>query len=124
MKLDKKSAAWARRGFALELSGLEPGLIGSDARMERFRELRRQARFYRDLVVRAGHAQLKIRIIERPELSGNHMTVGLILELPLEGGSPELSNKAESAFGAFLKNAVAATTPKPARRRARRTKLA
>jgi hypothetical protein len=121
---------WIKHGLELEKQGLTPGVIGSKARIERLKQWRRKARFYRNIVVRAGKSNLKITIVEKPELAGDHVTLGMILELPLQGDSRELSDKAGSAFEAFVKDAVGGT-PRRGRHRAvrkvrnsRRAKLA
>lgn len=75
---------WINHGLALEKQGLTPGVIGSQARIERLKQWRRKARFYRNIVVHAGKRNLKITIVEKPELAGDHVTMGMILELPLQ----------------------------------------
>ncbi len=123
MRFDKQSEEWGRRGLELEKRGIVPGNIGSEARIERLKLWRRKARFYRSLVVRAAKSQLKITIVEKPELAGNCVTLGMILELPLQGDGRALSGKAGSAFEALVKGAVG-TGRKPMRRRVRKSKLA
>ena len=100
---------WIKHGLELENQGLTPGVIGSQARIERLKQWRQKARFYRNIVVHAGKSNLKITIVEKPELAGDHVTMGMILELPLQGNSRELSDKAGSAFEAFVKDAVGGT---------------
>jgi hypothetical protein len=106
MSDEKKITDWIKHGLDLEVRGLTLGTIGSELRLERLKTWRRKARFYRNIVVHAGKCNLKITIVEKPELAGDHVTLGMILELPLDGNSQVLSYKAGSAFKAFLKNAV------------------
>ncbi len=108
MSYDKTLSEWVRRGIELERLGLDPGVIGSMARLERMKAQNRKTRFYRDLVVRAGKNKLKISIVDQPEVTGDRVTLGIILDLPLEAkGRKGSGKKASSAFIAFVRDAVA-----------------
>jgi len=85
-----------------------PHTVGSMARMERLRARNQKTRFYRDLVVRAGRNKLKIALVDRPEVAGNRVTVGIVLDLPLQAEGGKVSGrKASAAFAAFVRDAVA-----------------
>jgi hypothetical protein len=110
---EKTLSEWIRRGIELEQQGLDPGVIGSMARLERQKERNRKTRFYRDLVVRAGKNKLKISIIDQPEVTGDRVTLGIILNLPLEAKGKRVSGKkASSAFVAFVRDAVSESLKK------------
>ena len=120
MGYDKVLSEWVRRGIELERQGLDPGVIGSTARMERLKARNRKTRFYRDLVVRAGKNKLKISIVDHPEITGDRVTLGIILDLPLQAEGRKVSGKkASSAFVAFVRDAVAESLKRHGR--ARRT---
>lgn len=108
MGYDKMLSEWVRRGIELEKQGLGPGVIGSSARMERLKARNRKTRFYQDLVIRAGKNELKIAIVDPPEVAGNRVALGIVLDLPLHAEGRKVSgNKASSAFVAFVRDAVA-----------------
>lgn len=123
MNFEKKLDDWFRRGVELEMRGLDPGVIGTKARFERLRARLRKARHCRDAVVRAGKSSLKVAIVGKPELGEDHVRLGLILELPLDGGGRKLSDKASSAFQAMVNDAMgdARKSGRAAPRRSRRT---
>lgn len=126
MGYDKILSEWVRRGIELEKQGLGPGIIGTTARMERLRARNRKGRYYRDLVVRVGKNDLKIALIERPEVAGDRVTLGIAFDFPLQAKGRQVSGKkASSAFVAFVQDAVADALRRNegrARRRVSRTR--
>jgi hypothetical protein len=106
MNFEKKLDDWVRRGLELEMQGLEPGIIGTKARFERLKGKLRKARVCRDAVVRSGKSSLKMSVVGKPEIGQDHVRLGLILELPLEGGGRKLSDKAGSVLKAMVNNAM------------------
>jgi hypothetical protein len=107
-RIDKKLDEWYQRGLELEQQGLDPGVIGSMARFERLRAENRK-RFYRDLVVRVGKNKIKVAVVEQPESPGGHVTLAVLLNLPLiaKGEQKGAGKKAITKLAAFVREAVA-----------------
>jgi hypothetical protein len=108
-RIEQKLEEWFQRGLALERQGLDPGVIGSTARFERQRARNRKVKFYRDLAVRVGKNKLKIAVVDQPEGPSDHVSLAVLLDLPLEagGGRKGVGEEAIAALEAFVRDAVA-----------------
>lgn len=107
-KIDRKLDEWYQRGLELEQQGLDPGVIGSMARMERLRAQNRR-QFYRDLVVRIGKNKIKVAVVEQRDSTRGYATLAVLLNLPLlvKGAKKGSGKKAIAALETFIREAVA-----------------
>lgn len=120
MKLEKKIDDWVRQGLELEANGLTPGVVGHKSRLSRLKAWRNEVQLYRRLVLRAGKSDLRISIVKKPELTGDHIKLGMILELPVGSERRGLSVKSRNALETFVRQAVGeATRPRPRGQKAR-----
>jgi len=102
-----RAEEFARRARELEKEGLEIEVIG---RKDRFLDLRRKLAlglFLKSLVLTHRGHPLIISLIEAPELKGDHVSLGLALQIPFKPKGTTLSKADKSRLEAFLAAAIA-----------------